>query len=170
MGSVGQTSNGIMSEEPELFGRLLLLTALPGTQGIYGFLVGFIAVMRLGLLSGTVPSTLTIEKGFEFFLACLPIALVGLFSAIHQGRVCATGATMTAKQPEQMGKALILGVFVEFYAILGLLISLKSSFKGNFLAFLTISISLCSLLSVRDVYLPLKLAIMSHVSIFSISS
>jgi len=124
VGSVGQTSNGIMSEEPELFGRLLLLTALPGTQGIYGFLVGFIAVMRLGLLSGTVPSTLTIEKGFEFFLACLPIALVGLFSAIHQGRVCATGATMTAKQPEQMGKALILGVFVEFYAILGLLISI----------------------------------------------
>ncbi len=124
VGSVGQTSNGIMSEEPELFGRLLLLTALPGTQGIYGFLVGFIAVMRLGLLSGTVPSTLTIGKGFEFFLACLPIALVGLFSAIHQGRVCATGATMTAKQPEQMGKALILGVFVEFYAILGLLISI----------------------------------------------
>ena len=124
VGSVGQTSNGIMSEEPELFGRLLLLTALPGTQGIYGFLVGFIAVMRLGLLSGTVPSTLTVGKGFEFFLACLPIALVGLFSAIHQGRVCATGATMTAKQPEQMGKALILGVFVEFYAILGLLISI----------------------------------------------
>jgi len=124
VGSVGQTSNGIMSEEPELFGRLLLLTALPGTQGIYGFLVGFIAFMRLGFLSGTIPSTLSVAKGFEFFLACLPIALVGLFSAIHQGRVCATGATMTAKQPEQMGKALVLGVFVEFYAILGLLISI----------------------------------------------
>ena len=123
VGSVGQTSNGIMSEEPELFGRLLLLTALPGTQGIYGFLVGFIAFMRLGLLSGTI-SSLSVAKGFEFFLACLPIALVGLFSAIHQGRVCATGATMTAKQPEQMGKALVLGVFVEFYAILGLLISI----------------------------------------------
>jgi V/A-type H+-transporting ATPase subunit K len=123
VGSVGQTSNGVMSEEPELFGKLLLLTALPGTQGIYGFLVGFIAIMKLGLLGGA-QEPMTVAKGLEFFLGCLPIALTGLLSAIHQGRVCATGVTMTAKQPNEMGKALVLGVFVEFYAILGMLISI----------------------------------------------
>lgn len=124
VGSVGQTANGVMSEEPDLFGKLLLLTALPGTQGIYGFLVGFIAIMKLGLLGGGIQEPMTAAKGFEFLLGCLPIALTGLFSAIHQGRVCATGVTMTAKQPNEMGKALVLGVFVEFYAILGLLISI----------------------------------------------
>ncbi len=133
VGSVGQTSNGVMSEEPELFGKLLLLTALPGTQGIYGFLVGFIGIVKLGLLVGgedapwrilVQSGSASFSKGLEFFLACVPIALAGFFSAIHQGRVCATGVTMTAKQPDQMGKALVLGVFVEFYAILGLLISI----------------------------------------------
>ena len=131
VGSVGQTANGVMSEEPGLFGKLLLLTALPGTQGIYGFLVGFIGIVKLGLLGGgeEAPWRLLMQsgsfsKGLEFFLACVPIALAGFFSAIHQGRVCATGVTMTAKQPDEMGKALVLGVFVEFYAILGLLISI----------------------------------------------
>lgn len=133
VGSLGQTSNGVMSEEPELFGKLLLLTALPGTQGIYGFLAGFIGIVKLGLLGGGADAPWRILRGagsasavygVEFLLACLPIALAGFFSALHQGRVCATGITMTAKQPDHMGKALVLGVFVEFYAILGLLISI----------------------------------------------
>ncbi len=131
VGSLGQTSNGVMSEEPELFGKLLLLTALPGTQGIYGFLAGFIGIVKLGLLGGGAEAQWqilrdsgTILDGFQFLLACLPIALAGFFSAIKQGQVCGTGITMTAKQPDHMGKALVLGVFVEFYAILGLLISI----------------------------------------------
>ena len=84
VGSVGQTSNGVMSEEPDLFGKLLLLTALPGTQGIYGFLAGFIGIFRLGLLGGgaDAPWRLLREagattNGIEFFLACLPVALAG---------------------------------------------------------------------------------------------
>ena len=56
-------------------------------------------------------------------LACLPIALTGLFSAIHQGKVCDAGAQMTARQPEEVGKAMVLAVFVEVYAVLGFVVS-----------------------------------------------
>jgi V/A-type H+-transporting ATPase subunit K len=120
----GQTADGVMSEEPELFGKLLLLVALPGTQGIYGFLVGFMSIMKLGLISGDPQTAITVSKGLEFLVACLPVGVTGLFSAIHQGYVCSTGVTLVAKQREQMGKALVLGVFVEFYAILGLIASI----------------------------------------------
>lgn len=134
VGLTAQVSNGIMSEEPALFGRLLLLTALPGTQGIYGFLVGFLVIMKLGLIGSTteVPlfKTLTVGQGWQFFLSCLPIAFAGIFSAIHQGRVCATGAELTAKQPGEAGKALVLAVFVEFYAVLGLLASILLIYRN----------------------------------------
>jgi V/A-type H+-transporting ATPase subunit K len=60
---------------------------------------------------------------WKIFAAGLPIALAGLMSGIHQGKVCAGGAMMTAKQPDDSAKALILAVFVEFYAILGFLVS-----------------------------------------------
>jgi len=128
---LGQLSDGVMTEQPELFGKLLLLTALPGTQGIYGFLAGFIGIVKLGLLSGgpeaqwqILKNTGSIWDGVQFLLACLPVALCGYYSAIRQGNVCATGITMTAKQPDSAGKGLVLGVFVEFYAILGLLTSI----------------------------------------------
>ncbi|HID95990.1 MAG TPA: V-type ATP synthase subunit K [Candidatus Latescibacteria bacterium] len=134
VGVTAQVANGVMSEEPELFGRVLLLTALPGTQGIYGFLVGFLVIMKLGLIGTTtgIPlfKTLTVGQGWQLFLSCLPIAFAGIFSAIHQGRVCATGVEMTAKQPGGAGKAMVLAVFVEFYAVLGLLASILLIYRN----------------------------------------
>ena len=120
VGLAGQAASGVMSEDPEKFGSLLLLVALPGTQGIYGFLSWFLVVLKLGLLAGTRAS-LTVHQGWQVLIACLPVAFVGLMSAIHQGKVCATGVYMTAKQPKDLAKPLVLAALVETYAVLGLL-------------------------------------------------
>jgi V/A-type H+-transporting ATPase subunit K len=120
IGYAGQATAGVMSEDPRNFGKYLILTALPGTQGIYGFVAGFLALNKLS----SIATTMTPEIGLQIFLACLPVALAGMLSAIHQGKVCTAGVGLTAKQPAESGKALVLGVFVEFYAVLGLLITI----------------------------------------------
>jgi len=123
VGLAGQAASGVMSEDPEKFGSLLLLTALPGTQGIYGFLTGFMVFIKLGLISGNVVQ-LTVHQGLDILVACLPVGFVGFLSAIHQGKVCAAGIYMVAKQPKETAKPLVLGALVETYAVLGLLISI----------------------------------------------
>ncbi len=124
VGLTGQASAGVMSEDPEKFGKLLILVGLPGTQGIYGLLASFLVIMKLGLIGGGSVVEITQAQGFKLLFSCLPVALAGLFSAIHQGKVCVAGIMMAAKRPEEMGKILVLAVFVEFYAVLGLLITI----------------------------------------------
>jgi V/A-type H+-transporting ATPase subunit K len=123
IGLAGQAASGVMSEDPEKFGSLLLLVALPGTQGIYGFLSGFLVMLKLGVTAGKliVPPA---HQGLQILIACLPVAFAGLVSAIHQGKVCASGIYMVAKQPKEMTKPLVLGALVETYAVLGLLITI----------------------------------------------
>ena len=123
IGYAGRASLGAMSEGTKDFAKYLMLTALPGTQGIYGFVAAFLVMLWSGIMAGET-SALTVERGWQFFYASLPVAFAGLFSAIQQGKVCASGVNMTTKQPGEVGKALVLGVFVEFYAVLGLLISI----------------------------------------------
>lgn len=110
----GEAANAAMIAEPKNFGKYLVLTALPGTQGIYGFVIGFLALAKLN--AGA--------PGANILFACLPMALSGLFSGMYQGKVAAAGINMTVEHPDQSGKALVLGVFVEFYAILGFVISI----------------------------------------------
>lgn len=123
IGIAGQAASGVMSEDPEKFGSLLLLVALPGTQGIYGFLSAFLVILKLGLTTGKLAAP-TPYQGWQILIACLPIAFAGLVSAIHQGKVCAAGVYMVAKQPKDMTKPLVLGALVETYAVLGLLVTI----------------------------------------------
>ena len=123
IGWVGQASAGAMTEDPENFGRYLILTALPGTQGIYGFVAAFLLLIKINLVGGA-PVALTPTQGWNLFLAALPISILGLVSALHQGKVCAAGVGLTVKRPADSMKAVVLAVFVEFYAVLGLLITI----------------------------------------------
>ena len=120
VGLVGEASAGLVSEDPSKFGKALLLQALPATQGIYGFIAAFLVMIKNGVLGGAAP---TVEDGMYYLFACLPIAVVGLISAIHQGKVAAAGMQMVAKQKDQFVKAIIYSAVVETYAILALLIS-----------------------------------------------
>ena len=123
IGFAGQASSGAMAQDPENFGRYLILTALPGTQGIYGFITSFLVILKIQLLSGA-PVALDLAQGISLLAACLPIGILGMISGIHQGKVCAAGVGLTVKRPADSGKAMVLAVFVEFYAVLGLLIGI----------------------------------------------
>ena len=118
----GQAAAGVVSEKPDLFGKLLVLQALPGTQGIYGFLTAVPVMVRTGLLSGSAVQ-LTTQQGWAFFAACMPMAIVGLLSAISQGKAAVASIHMTAKQPDSSAKGITMTALVETYAILALLVS-----------------------------------------------
>lgn len=118
----GQAGAGVVSEDPEKFSKVLVLEALPGTQGIYGLLIGFLMIMRLGVLSGTLVDV-TLYQGLMMAAGALPIAIVGLVSGIGQGRAAAAGIHLVGKRPDQSGKAITFAVMVETYAVLALLMS-----------------------------------------------
>lgn len=120
VGIAGQAASGVVSEDPEKFGKVLLLEALPGTQGIYGFLAAIMVLQKVGLLGGELVSVSS-SIGWQLLFAALPIALTGLLSGMYQGKVCAAGMGIVAKKPAESGKAIILAAMVETYAVLGLL-------------------------------------------------
>ncbi|MDY0100782.1 MAG: V-type ATP synthase subunit K [Bacilli bacterium] len=119
----GRAGNGVLSEKPELFGRVLVLQALPGTQGIYGFLLGVLIMQKIGLIGGGVVE-LSDWQGWALLGASIPIAIVGLVSAIAQGKIAATSILMTGKRPELMTRGMTMTAIVETYAILALLVSI----------------------------------------------
>ena len=114
-----EAAGGVLTEDPEKFGRLLVMIALPGTQGFYGFLGAFYIMMKINLLGGGMPVSLA--SGLQLFFAGLPVGIVGLVSGYYQGRASASGILLIAKRPEETGKAIILPAMVETYAVLGLL-------------------------------------------------
>lgn len=122
VGLVGQAASGLLTEDPSKFGKVLILQALPGTQGIYGLITAFLILFRAGIL-GT-PVDLTQMQGAYFLVASLPIALVGLTSAVHQGKVAVSGVNLIAKRPDELGKAITSAALVETYAIFAVLVSL----------------------------------------------
>ncbi len=119
----GRAAAGVVSENPELFGKLLVIQALPGTQGIYGFLTAVMVMIKTGILGGAA-ANLSVAQGWMFFAACLPIAFGGLFSAIYQGKVAVSAIHMTAKQPDASARGITMTALVETYAILALLVSI----------------------------------------------
>lgn len=123
VGLAGQAASGVVTEDPSKFAKVLILQLLPGTQGIYGLLVAFITLSKVGLLGGGM-ANIDLQTGLLIFSACLPIAVVGLISARHQGKTAASAIGIVAKKPDQFGKAMLFPAMVETYAILALLISI----------------------------------------------
>lgn len=123
VGIAGQAAAGVVTENPAQFAKVLIIQLLPGTQGIYGLLVAFITLSKVGLLGGT-PANLDVQTGLLILVACLPIAIVGLISARHQGKTAVASIGIVAKKPDQFVKAMLFPAMVETYAILALLISI----------------------------------------------
>lgn len=117
VGMVGEVAAGLMAEEPEKFGKSLVLQLLPGTQGLYGFVIGLMVLGRLN-------PQMSIAEGIYIFIACLPIAIAGYGSAIFQGRVAASGISLLAKNEEQSTKGIVYAVMVETYALLAFVVSI----------------------------------------------
>ncbi|NLD52355.1 MAG: V-type ATP synthase subunit K [Clostridiales bacterium] len=122
VGLAGQTNAGVSTENPEVNSKLLVLQLLPGTQGIYGFLVAVIILINTGVLGGTMKAV-SVMQGLALIAAVLPVAVVGYFSAIDQAKVASSGMLMTGEHPDMSGKAITMTVMVETYAVLALLAS-----------------------------------------------
>lgn len=123
-GSAGEAAAGLLAEEPDAFGKCLILQVLPGTQGLYGLVVWFIAMLQIGLIGGGGLVDLTLAQGFSVFGACIPMAIGGYISAVAQGKVAAASVNLMARNPSQFSKGIIMCGIVEFYAILSLLASI----------------------------------------------
>lgn len=115
-GMVGQAAAGLVSEDPSKFGKAMILQVIPGTQGLYGFVIWFLAFSKLSM-------GMSVGAGFEILSACLPIAIGGLLSALAQGKVAVAAVNILAKKPDDWAKGMIFCITVEFYAILNLLAS-----------------------------------------------
>lgn len=116
VGKTGQAAAALLKEQPQKFAQALILQLLPGTQGLYGFVIGMLIWLQ-------ITPNLPLEKGVAYFFVALPIALVGYFSAKHQGNVAVAGMQILAKRPEETMKGVILAAMVETYAILAFVVS-----------------------------------------------
>ena len=122
-GIAGEAGTGLLAEDPSKSGKVMVLQLLPGTQGLYGLVVWFFALIQMGMMDGSA-ANLSLVEGFQYFAACMPMALGGLLSAIAQGRVAAGSINILAKKPDDWSKGMVLCITVEFYAILSLLASM----------------------------------------------
>ena len=123
VGIAGQAGAGVVSEDPNKFSKVLVLQALPGTQGIYGLLIAFIIMVKIGLLGGDGVVELTVAQGWSIFASAIPMGIVGLISAISQGKAAASSIMLVGKKPNELSKGMLFAAMVETYAALALLIS-----------------------------------------------
>jgi V/A-type H+-transporting ATPase subunit K len=108
----GNATLGALKKNDAAFGNYMLLSALPGTQGLYGF-AGFFIFNN----SGVIQAGMTTLQGMAILAAGFSLGLVGLISAIRQGEVCANGIASIGAGHDVFGKTMVLAVFPELYAI-----------------------------------------------------
>jgi V/A-type H+/Na+-transporting ATPase subunit K len=111
---------GVMREKPELFGRMLVMVALPGTQGFYGFIAAILMMTQTGLIGGT-SLKISFGTGIALFVIGLADGIAQLVSAKYQGEASAAGISLVGRRPEEAGKAILFPAFVETYAVVALL-------------------------------------------------
>ena len=119
VGKAAQTAMGVLSEDPSKFGKMLVLTLLPGTQGLYGFIVGFL-ILTSTVMGGNTPD---MTQGLLYCVAALPIGIGGLVSAFAQGNAAVSGIALTAKDDAHFSKAMVSIALVEIYALLAFIVS-----------------------------------------------
>lgn len=124
VGKAGLMAGGILSKDPSKFGGMLIIQLLPATQGLYGFLVAFFALIQMNIIGGGGIVDMSRTQGLAILGACLPVAIIGLISAIYQGKVVMAGMEMMVKQEKQLGRAVIMAVLVEIFAIFAFVVSL----------------------------------------------
>ena len=106
--TAGNAAEGALKKNPKASGSYMVLSALPATQGIYGFVAFF-------MMRGKVA-----ESGALVFGIGVSVGLVCMLSAIRQGQVCANGIVGVSQGHNVFTNTLIYAALPEFYAILGL--------------------------------------------------
>ena len=118
----GQSGAGLLTEKPELAGKVITLMVLPGSQGLYGMVISLLFIFNYGpVITGEV--AISASQGMILFAAFLPVALTCLTSSPYQAKVCSAGMHMLAKDDKLTGRVITMAALVETYALLGFLIS-----------------------------------------------
>ena len=115
----GSAAAGVIGEDPKKYSKVFVLSVLPATQGIYGFVVALIGMSSLAALEGTAWTA-----GLPLLFATLPMTLVGLISAYFQGKTSISSIQAVAKEDSISGKMILFPAMVETYAILALVITI----------------------------------------------
>jgi V/A-type H+/Na+-transporting ATPase subunit K len=116
---------GVLSEKPDLFGKLLVLMALPGTQGFYGFICAIFVAMRINLIASIdTAKALTPAVGIGLMFVGVCVGFVQMYSAINQGMTSAASINLVGKRPEEGGRAILFPALVETYAVVALLVGI----------------------------------------------
>ncbi len=117
VGMVGEACTGLIVDEPDKFGKSLLLQMMPASQGLYGFVIAIMTLSRLHVGMG-------LQEGFYILMGCLPMAIVGGPTALAQARVAISGVHLLARNENEMTKNIIYAVMVETYALLAFVSSI----------------------------------------------
>ncbi|MCL2845273.1 MAG: ATPase [Chitinivibrionia bacterium] len=112
---------GALKKRPDCFGSGLVLSAVPSTQGLYGF-VGFVIFSGALAVNGasTFNGALTLGAGIALGTVCL-------VSAIFQANICVSGMNAIGNGNDVFGNTLILIAFPEFFAIMSLVTAILIS-------------------------------------------
>ncbi len=129
---VGQSGAGLLTEKPDLAGKVITLAVLPGSQGLYGMVISLLFIFNYGpVISGEV--AISVSQGVVLFAAFLPVMITCLTSSPFQAKVCSAGMHMLAKDDKLAGRVITMAALVETYALLGFLISffMLNSFRAS---------------------------------------
>lgn len=110
----GNAAEAALKKDPSKSASYMILSALPSTQGLYGF-VAF-------LMSTAKPAT----SGLLMLGIGAAVGFICLFSAIRQGQVAANGINGISQGHDVMVNTMIYAALPEFYAILALIAALMA--------------------------------------------
>ena len=108
----GNAAEGALKKDSSKSSGYMILSALPATQGLYGFLAFLLHFTKVA------------ENGYLWFGVGIGVGIVCLFSAIRQGQVCANGIVGMSQGHDVQTNTMIYAALPEFYAILALVIAL----------------------------------------------
>ena len=113
----GTAASGVLAEDGKKFSKVLVLSVLPATQGIYGFVL---AIMK----SGTIATIATTAAGWQVFAGAAALSVTGMVSALCQAKTAVAAIMAVSKNESISGKLILFPAMVETYAILALVISI----------------------------------------------
>ena len=119
---------GVVSEDPDKSGKLLIFQLFPSSNVLYGFVVAILVFMRTIMDADIMAAGISIQQGLQYLFVCLPITIVGFLTAITQSKVCVACINMVGKNSELSGKGLIMAALIELVTLLALVISMIGIF------------------------------------------
>jgi len=114
---IGKAATALISEQPEKFGKSLVLYMMSASQGLYGFIIGFFIFSHLG-------DDLTLAVALRCFSGGAIMGIAGFLTAIQQSLIAAAGIQILAKKPEHSTKGVLYSAMIETYAIFAFVISM----------------------------------------------